>query len=89
MAYKLVLSDVALKQLKKMDKHVGMMLAKDLKKRLDGLENPRQFGKALVGDYKGLWQYRVGIYRVICDVMDNKIVVLALGIGHRKDIYRK
>ncbi|HEM3595994.1 TPA: type II toxin-antitoxin system RelE/ParE family toxin, partial [Streptococcus suis] len=55
MAYKLVLSDDALKQLKKMDRHVGMMLAKDLKKRLDGLENPRQFGKALVGDYKGLW----------------------------------
>ena len=84
-----VLSDDALKQLKKMDRHVGMMLAKDLKKRLDGLENPRQFGKALVGDYKGLWRYRVGNYRVICDIIDNKMVILALEMGHRKDIYRK
>ena len=89
MAYKLVLSDDALKQLKKMDRHVGMMLAKDLKKRLDGLDNPRQFGKALVGDYKGLWRYRVGNYRVICDIIDNKMVILALEMGHRKDIYRK
>ena len=80
---------IILKQLKKMDRHVGMMLAKDLKKRLDGLENPRQFGKALVGDYKGLWRYRVGNYRVICDIIDNKMVILALEMGHRKDIYRK
>ncbi len=47
MAYKLVLSDDALKQLKKMDRHVGMMLAKDLKKRLDSLENPRRVWQGL------------------------------------------
>jgi mRNA interferase RelE/StbE len=43
----------------------------------------------LVGDYKGLWRYRVGNYRVICDIIDNKMVILALEMGHRKDIYRK
>lgn len=89
MVYKLVLSNDALKQLKKMDRHVGLMLAKDLKKRLDGLEHPRQFGKALVGEYKGLRRYRVGNYRVICDIIDDKMVILALEVGHRKEIYKK
>lgn len=89
MTYKLVVSDEVKKQLKKMDRHVGLMLAKDMKKRLDGLNNPRQFGKALTGQYKGLWRYRVGNYRVICDIVDNEMIILALEVGHRKEIYKR
>ena len=89
MTYKLVLSDDVKKQLKKMDKHVGLMLAKDMKKRLDGLNNPRQQGKALTGQYKGLWRYRIGNYRVICDIQDDNLIILALEVGHRKEIYKK
>lgn len=88
MTYKLVISDDVMKQLKKMDKHVGLMLAKDMKKRLDCLSNPRQIGKALTGNLKGLWRYRMGNYRVICDIIDDQLLVLALEIGHRKDIYK-
>ncbi|MGF3084332.1 type II toxin-antitoxin system RelE family toxin, partial [Streptococcus pyogenes] len=66
-----------------------LMLAKDMKKRLDGLNNPRQFGKALTGQYKGLWRYRVGNYRVICDIVDNEMIILALEVGHRKEIYKR
>ncbi|KXT84133.1 RelE/StbE replicon stabilization toxin [Streptococcus sp. DD11] len=72
-----------------MDKHVGLMLAKDMKKRLDGLSNPRQIGKALLGPYKGLWRYRVGNYRVICQIIDDQLLVLALEVGHRKEIYKR
>ncbi len=89
MTYKLVLSDDVKKQLKKMDKHVGLMLAKDMKKRLDGLNNPRQQGKALTGQYKGLLRYRIGNYRVICDIQDDNLIILALEVGHRKEIYKK
>lgn len=89
MVYKLVLSDEVLKQLKKMDKHVGLMLAKDMKKKLDGLANPRQQGKALTGQYKGLWRYRVGDYRIICDIVDDELIILALEVGHRKEVYKK
>ncbi|MBK0347428.1 type II toxin-antitoxin system RelE/ParE family toxin [Aerococcaceae bacterium zg-ZJ1578] len=89
MSYKLVVSDDVRKQIKKMDKHVGLMLAKDMKKRLDGLTNPRQIGKALTGQYKGLWRYRVGNYRIICDIVDDELIILALEVGHRKDIYTK
>lgn len=88
MTYKLVLTDDIVKQIKKMDKHVGLMLAKDMKKRLDGLENPRQFGKALTGQFKGLWRYRVGDYRVIADIRDQELIILALEVGHRKEIYK-
>ncbi|MDY2962641.1 MAG: type II toxin-antitoxin system RelE/ParE family toxin [Streptococcus dysgalactiae] len=89
MTYKLVISDDVKKQLKKMDKYVALMLAKDMKKQLDNLSNPRQIGKALTGQYKGLWRYRIGNYRVICDIIDNELVTIALEVGHRKDIYKK
>lgn len=89
MTYKLVLGVEARKQLKKLDKHVALMLAKEMKKTLDGIENPRSIGKALVGDKGGLWRYRFGQYRVICTIEDKNLIVLALSIGHRKNIYKK
>lgn len=88
MTYRLVVSENVRKKIKKMDKHLGLMLAKDMKAKLDGLENPRRFGKALVGEYKGLWRYRIGAYRVICDIRDDELIVLAIDLGHRKDIYK-
>ena len=67
-------------------------LARDLRvlvrERLKSAENPRQWGKPLHGDKQGLWRYRVGDYRLICDIQDQKITLLVLEIGHRKDVYR-
>ncbi len=88
MTYRLVVSDKVKKQLKKMAKHVRLMLAKDMKKHLDGVENPRQMGKVLTGQFKGLWRYRIGNYRVICDIIDDDLIILAIEVGHRKDIYK-
>ncbi|MDR1567840.1 MAG: type II toxin-antitoxin system RelE/ParE family toxin [Streptococcaceae bacterium] len=88
MTYRLVISDDVKKQLKKMDKHVGLMLAKEMKKRLDDLSNPRQLGKALTGQYKGLWRYRIGNYRIISNIVDDELVIIALEVGHRKQIYK-
>lgn len=51
-------------------------------------EDPRQRGKALAGPMVGLWRYRVGDYRIICQIQDRQMVVLALAIGHRSEIYR-
>lgn len=87
MTYRLVVSEGVRKKIKKMDKHLGLMLAKDMKSKLDRLEDPRRFGKALKGDHKGLWSYRIGAYRVICDIRDYELIVLAIDIGHRKNIY--
>lgn len=88
MTYRLLISDDVRKKIKKMDKHLGLMLTKDMKTKLDGLDNPRSIGKALVGQYKGLWRYRIGAYRVICDIRDDELIVIAIDIGHRKNIYK-
>lgn len=88
MNYNLVLSDDAKKQLKKMDKYVALFLLKEMQKTLNNIENPRYIGKALAGNKKGLWRYRIGNYRVICDINDTNLIILALEVGHRKLIYR-
>lgn len=87
MTYRLLISDDVRKKIKNMDKHLGLMLVRDMKAKLDGL-NPRSIGKALVGQYKGLWKYRIGAYRVICDIRDDELIVVAIDIGHRKNIYK-
>lgn len=88
MTYRLVITADVKKKIKKMDKHLGLMLARDMKSKLDDIEDPRSIGKALQGEYKGLWRYRIGSYRVICEIRDYELIVLAIDVGHRKDIYR-
>lgn len=88
MTYKLLITDDVSKKIKKMDKHLALMLTREMKAKLDGLENPRSIGKALVGQYKGLWRYRIGTYRVICDIRDDELIVLTIDVGHRKNIYK-
>jgi len=56
--------------------------------RISGTENPRSTGKALAGPLGELWRYRVGDYRVICDIQDNALRVLVVQVGHRRGVYR-
>jgi len=53
------------------------------------LEDPRQRGKALTADLAGYWRYRVGDYRVVVAIRDASLVVVAIGLGHRSEIYRE
>lgn len=55
--------------------------------QLESVENPRATGKSLQGEFKGLWRYRVGDYRLVCDIQDSELTILVIHIGHRKDIY--
>ena len=87
MTYKVLFSERAAKEIKKLDKTTRILLEKWLRKHLDGCDNPRAFGKALSGDKAGLWRYRIGNYRLICDIRDNELVVLALAFEHRRDVY--
>ncbi|HAB8811044.1 TPA_asm: type II toxin-antitoxin system mRNA interferase toxin, RelE/StbE family [Listeria monocytogenes] len=77
------------KQLVKLDPPVSRLILKWLAKHIDGTDNPRTTGKALIGNYSGQWRYRVGDYRVICRIMEDELVVLALEVGHRKQVYGK
>lgn len=53
------------------------------------LEDPRSRGRAAAGNLAGLWRYRVGDYRVICDIEDDALVVLVVGVTHRSEVYRR
>jgi mRNA interferase RelE/StbE len=77
------------KQLKKIGKSEASRIRNFLRERVFGTDNPRSLGKALVGErYGNLWRYRVGDYRIICSLQDQRLVVLVIEIGHRREIYR-
>lgn len=88
MAWKVKISDVAEKQLKKLDKSIQKRILDYLKDRINGCKNPRHFGEALKGDKSGLWRYRIGDFRIICEIQENELIVLTLAIGHRREIYK-
>ena len=89
MNYKVVFSERAKKQLKKLDKQVSALIIGWLEKNIQGSTNPRVHGKGLVENKSGQWRYRIGNYRVICEILDNEVVVLVLEVGHRREIYNK
>ncbi|HEV2717246.1 MAG TPA: type II toxin-antitoxin system RelE/ParE family toxin [Terriglobales bacterium] len=89
MAWTIEVSRTAEKQIKKLDRVAQSAIVRFLRDRLKRAENPRQFGKPLHGDKDGLWRYRVGDCRLICDIQDERVVVLVLTVGHRKNIYRR
>ena len=77
----------ALKQLKKMDKSSASLILGWIRKNIEGCDNPRVHGKGLIANRSGQWRYRVGDYRIITEIEDDKVIVLVLNVGHRRDIY--
>jgi mRNA interferase RelE/StbE len=59
-----------------------------LRERISGSADPRRLGQALTGDRKGLWRYRVGDYRIVATIEDDRFVVLVVAVGHRREVYR-
>jgi len=59
-----------------------------LRERIASSNDPRRFGHALTGDRKGLWRYRVGDYRIVASIEDDRFVVLVVTVGHRRQVYR-
>jgi mRNA interferase RelE/StbE len=82
------ISRTAEKQIIKLDRNAQRAVQRFLRERLSVSDNPREWGKPLRGEKKGLWRYRVGDYRLICDIQDERITVLILEVEHRKDVYR-
>jgi mRNA interferase RelE/StbE len=87
MHYKVVISDKSLKQLKKLDSAVQRLIINFIEKNLEGSTDPRLLGKGLKGNLKGIWRYRVGDYRLLAKIEDEKLIIVFVDIGHRKNIY--
>lgn len=89
MVWRIELTAGAKKQLAKLDRSEAKRITTFVRERLATLEDPRSTGKALTGPTLGAyWRYRVGDYRIICDIQDGVLVILVIDIGHRKEVYR-
>ena len=86
MVWRIEVSASARKQLGKLGHSEAKRIRDYLRIQIEPLENPRAFGKPLKGS--NLWRYRVGNYRLICDLRDGTLVVLVVRIGHRREVYR-
>nr|VFJ49046.1 MAG: mRNA interferase RelE/StbE [Candidatus Kentron sp. DK] len=87
MVWEIRYTDTALKQLRGMDRSTARRIFDYMEQRIARSTNPRASGKALSG-FVGLWRYRIGNYRVICQIQEEKCLILAVRIGHRKEVYR-
>ncbi|HAP5521619.1 TPA: type II toxin-antitoxin system RelE/ParE family toxin [Enterococcus faecalis] len=89
MSYRLEFTPDVKKQVKKMDKYQATLLTRWLYRNIDGTANPREHGKALSANRAGQWRYRIGNYRVIVEIEDERLVVTAIQVGHRRNVYDK
>ena len=77
------------KEFKKLDRYTQRMIKGWIEKNLQGCQNPRLHGKGLTANRSGQWRYRIGDYRLLCQIDDGKLVILALSVGHRRDVYER
>jgi len=88
LAWRVELDERAIKDLRRLDRPVAQLILRYLHERVAAAEDPRQFGKALTGNMRGLWRYRVGDYRLVCRLEEDRLLVLVVAVGHRSQIYR-
>lgn len=89
MAWQVKIADSARKDIKKLDRKAQTDIVRFLRERVAEVDDPRQTGKALKGDMCDLWRYRMGDYRIICEIQDGVVTVLVLRARHRKEVYRR
>ncbi len=85
--YKIVATKGFLKSLRKLDKGTQKLIKKYIENNLQNAENPKAKGKPLKYDLSAYWRYRIGDYRLICEIDDDKVIVILIDVGHRRDVY--
>ena len=88
MKFHVELTESARKELKKLDIYTQKIILLWLNKCLEGCEDPRVHGKPLSANRAGQWRYRIGDYRVLAKIEDDKLIILVIAIGHRKEIHK-
>ena len=76
------------KEFKKLDFYTQKIIKAWINKNIQGCEDPRIHGKALSSNRSGQWRYKIGDYRLLCEMHDNVLIILALSVGHRKEVYK-
>ncbi|WP_314025043.1 type II toxin-antitoxin system RelE/ParE family toxin [Filifactor alocis] len=88
MSYKLTTTEKFDKAFKKLDKQTQRILKSWIDKNLMDCEDPRIHGKGLTANRSGQWRYRVGDYRILAEIQDNKLILILIDVGHRNNIYQ-
>lgn len=88
MSYTVEFTCVALRQLKIMDKFDAALILSWIERNLDGCTDPRAMGKGLTANRSGEWRYRVGSYRILALIKDDRLVIEVFKVGHRSDVCR-
>lgn len=86
--YSLITTSDFDKAFRKLDRSVQIMISKWIHKHLDNCDDPRAFGKGLSGNLRGWWRYRVGNYRLLVEIKDDELVIVAIEISHRSQVYQ-
>ena len=81
------IDDRARRELRKLDRKIQQDILRYLRERIAGSSDPRQFGKPLRMNLAGLWRYRVGDYRIICRLEQDRLIVLVIKVAHRREVY--
>ena len=87
MSWRILFSPIAAKQLRKLDRQSQLLIGRYLK-RIEQSDSPYDFGKSLVGDKTGIWRYRVGKFRILCDIRETELIVEIITIDKRDKVYR-
>lgn len=85
--YKIIATKDFLKSLKKLDKGTQKLIKKYIENNIQNADNPKAKGKPLKHNLVGYWRYRIGDYRLICEIVENEVVIILIDVGHRKEIY--
>jgi mRNA interferase RelE/StbE len=78
----------AARDLKKLGADAQRLILRYVRERIAVADDPRRFGHALTGDLKGLWRYRIGDFRIVASIEDEKFIVLVVTVGRRREVYR-
>ena len=88
MAWRIEFHPEAARELKRLDRTAAARIVRTLETRIATLDDPRQLGAALKGEHAGYWRWRIGDYRVVARIEDERITILVIRVGHRREVYR-
>ena len=89
MAWRIEFVPAAAKELKKLGTAEAARIIATLEDRIAQLDDPRTLGSALTGDLGGLWRWRIGDYRVVARIEEERITILIVRVAHRRTVYRR
>lgn len=88
MAWTLEFAPDAAKELKKLGRAEAARIVRTLEQRIAPLDDPRSLGAPLTGEHAGFWRWRIGDYRVVARIEDERVLILVVRVGHRREVYR-